>query len=171
MTDPVHLNRILQSLDDRFLTDHLLKNLRPEFSRNDLVLAHEGEDSNNETGSGDTASHWFTQYRCFLPDLAGFSGSNCAAPLNLMEAAFSFSGESGIRTHGGVTPTHAFQACSLNHSDISPDGSHFLTFNFPTVPHVSTAERSRSVRLRHRPKPAGDRSPAFRYQFGKSAAG
>src|SRR6266850_908967 len=30
------------------------------------------------------------------------------------------SGESGIRTHGGVTPTHAFQACSLNHSDISP---------------------------------------------------
>src|SRR3989440_4839201 len=81
MTDPVHLNRILQSLDDRFLTDDLLKKLRPEFSRNDLVLAHEGEDSNNETGSGDTASHWFTQYRCFLPDLAGFSGSNCAAPL------------------------------------------------------------------------------------------
>src|SRR2546427_13103669 len=35
------------------------------------------------TGSGDTASHWFTQYRCFLPDLAGFSGSNCAAPLSL----------------------------------------------------------------------------------------
>src|SRR5688572_30469365 len=30
------------------------------------------------------------------------------------------SGESGIRTHGGVSPTHAFQACSLNHSDISP---------------------------------------------------
>src|SRR5438105_11044120 len=83
MTDPVHLNRILQSLDDRFLTDDLLKKLRPEFSRNDLVLAHEGEDSNNETGSGDTASHWFTQYRCFLPDLAGLSGSNCAAPLNL----------------------------------------------------------------------------------------
>src|SRR5436309_4377166 len=36
------------------------------------------------------------------------------------EAGSSFSGESGIRTHGGVTPTHAFQACSLNHSDISP---------------------------------------------------
>ena len=29
-------------------------------------------------------------------------------------------GESGIRTHGRVSPTHAFQACSLNHSDISP---------------------------------------------------
>src|SRR6266545_6723398 len=39
------------------------------------------------TGSGDTASHWFTQYRCFLPDLAGFSGSNCAAPLSLQAVA------------------------------------------------------------------------------------
>ena len=29
-------------------------------------------------------------------------------------------GESGIRTHGRVTPTHAFQACSFNRSDISP---------------------------------------------------
>src|ERR1700676_1529534 len=29
-------------------------------------------------------------------------------------------GEGGIRTHGRVTPTHAFQACSLNRSDTSP---------------------------------------------------
>src|SRR5579872_5829763 len=29
-------------------------------------------------------------------------------------------GESGIRTLGRVSPTHAFQACSFNHSDISP---------------------------------------------------
>src|SRR4051812_11169673 len=29
-------------------------------------------------------------------------------------------GESGIRTHGRVSSTHAFQACSFNHSDISP---------------------------------------------------
>ena len=29
-------------------------------------------------------------------------------------------GESGIRTHGRVSPTHAFQACSFNRSDISP---------------------------------------------------
>ena len=35
------------------------------------------------------------------------------------EAAES-GGESGIRTHGRVSPTHAFQACSFNHSDISP---------------------------------------------------
>ena len=32
----------------------------------------------------------------------------------------STGGESGIRTHGRVSPTHAFQACSFNHSDISP---------------------------------------------------
>ena len=30
-------------------------------------------------------------------------------------------GERGIRTLGRVSPTHAFQACSLNHSDISPN--------------------------------------------------
>jgi hypothetical protein len=29
-------------------------------------------------------------------------------------------GEGGIRTRGGVTPTHAFQACSFGHSDTSP---------------------------------------------------
>ena len=29
-------------------------------------------------------------------------------------------GETGIRTLGRVSPTHAFQACSFNHSDISP---------------------------------------------------
>ena len=29
-------------------------------------------------------------------------------------------GEGGIRTHGRVSPTHAFQACSLSHSDTSP---------------------------------------------------
>jgi hypothetical protein len=29
-------------------------------------------------------------------------------------------GEKGIRTLGTVSRTHAFQACSFNHSDISP---------------------------------------------------
>src|SRR5277367_2970508 len=31
-----------------------------------------------------------------------------------------YGGESGIRTHGRISPTHAFRACSLNRSDISP---------------------------------------------------
>src|SRR4029453_9299334 len=38
------------------------------------------------SGTGDTASHWMTCYRCFLPDLAGFAGSNCTAPLCLMRS-------------------------------------------------------------------------------------
>jgi hypothetical protein len=33
---------------------------------------------------------------------------------------FTVGGERGIRTLGRVSPTHAFQACSFNHSDISP---------------------------------------------------
>ncbi len=33
-------------------------------------------------------------------------------------------GERGIRTLGTLTSTHAFQACSFNHSDISPDDHH-----------------------------------------------
>ena len=32
----------------------------------------------------------------------------------------SICGESGIRTHGTISDTHAFQACSFSHSDISP---------------------------------------------------
>ena len=83
MADSFHLNRILQSLDDRLLTDNIFKNLRPKFSRDDLVF-HEWE--SKRTGPGDTASHWFTQYRCFLPDLAGFSGSNCTVPQSLIKA-------------------------------------------------------------------------------------
>ena len=30
-------------------------------------------------------------------------------------------GQGGIRTHGRVSPTHAFQACSLNRSDTCPE--------------------------------------------------
>ena len=29
-------------------------------------------------------------------------------------------GQGGIRTHGTISRTHAFQACSLNHSDTCP---------------------------------------------------
>ena len=36
-------------------------------------------------------------------------------------------GESGIRTHGTISDTHAFQACSFSHSDISPDAVGFGT--------------------------------------------
>ena len=48
------------------------------------------------------------------------SGSTFAAPRSSEPRAEVDGGESGIRTHGRVSPTHAFQACSFNHSDISP---------------------------------------------------
>jgi hypothetical protein len=35
-------------------------------------------------------------------------------------ATCRYGGEGGIRTHGRISPTHAFQACSLNRSDTSP---------------------------------------------------
>src|SRR5579863_4446532 len=46
--------------------------------------------------------------------------STALAPL-LSETPAQDGGEGGIRTHGRVSPTHAFQACSLSHSDTSPD--------------------------------------------------
>ena len=41
-------------------------------------------------------------------------------PVCQPEALAKAGGEGGIRTRGKVTPTHAFQACSFNHSDTSP---------------------------------------------------
>ena len=38
----------------------------------------------------------------------------------VIQEGFIYGGEGGIRTHGRVSPTHAFQACSLSHSDTSP---------------------------------------------------
>ena len=33
---------------------------------------------------------------------------------------FEYGGENGIRTHERIAPLHAFQACALNRSAISP---------------------------------------------------
>src|SRR6266850_4879238 len=41
-------------------------------------------------------------------------------PTKRNESGRKTGGERGIRTLGRVSPTHAFQACSFNHSDISP---------------------------------------------------
>src|SRR4051812_17225500 len=41
-------------------------------------------------------------------------------PLWHLSGLLHVGGEGGIRTHGRVSPTHAFQACSLSHSDTSP---------------------------------------------------
>ena len=51
----------------------------------------------------------------------GIIARYCAThPCKYLKIKGNVGGESGIRTHGRVSPTHAFQACSFNHSDISP---------------------------------------------------
>ena len=94
-----------------------------------------------------------TAYRCFLPDLAGFTGFCCTGPspfpslvrgqeLGVRRAvdgesenrfrilsytlrltpnpSRTYGGEGGIRTHGPIAGTHAFQACRFVHSRTSP---------------------------------------------------
>src|SRR4029450_5041272 len=61
-------------------------------------------------------------------------------------------GESGIRTHGRVSPTHAFQACSFNHSDISPH------FESTTYERSASNYRTRAHRLTANPRSR----PAYR---------
>ena len=57
-------------------------------------------------------------------------------------------GERGIRTLGRVSPTHAFQACSFNHSDISPFRINKLRAVGQRLSHTrATSQRFRPVRL------------------------
>ncbi len=51
-------------------------------------------------------------------------------------------GERGIRTLGRLSPTHTFQACSLNHSDISPGNSFKDPRGPPRGPAVTGTERT-----------------------------
>ena len=38
VTDPIHLDGVLQGLDDRFLADHFFENLRAKFPGDDLIF-------------------------------------------------------------------------------------------------------------------------------------
>src|SRR6478752_2880759 len=60
------------------------------------------------------------KYRCCLPALAEFSTYRREGPTRTTIES-GVGGERGIRTLGtGLSRTHTFQACSLNHSDTSP---------------------------------------------------
>src|SRR5262249_6588552 len=50
-------------------------------------------------------------------------------------------GEGGIRTHGRISPTHAFQACSLNRSDTSPVCSCAYQFSRISESHIISQTR------------------------------
>ena len=75
----------------------------------------------NTTSSGQTSQvKASTGNSTLLQRIAGYR-----APLSPHLARQSLTGgEKGIRTPGRVAPTHAFQACSLNRSDISPRMTH-----------------------------------------------
>src|SRR5882724_9000435 len=45
---------------------------------------------------------------------------DCVLLVSGLRPNLAAGGERGIRTPGGFKPTHAFQACALNHSAISP---------------------------------------------------
>jgi hypothetical protein len=53
-------------------------------------------------------------------------------------------GEGGIRTHGRISPTHAFQACSLNRSDTSPQ-----TSREATLINLAESRWQRTARINH----------------------
>ena len=66
--------------------------------------------------------------RANLPRTALVPGLNEVSPRRQTLPALTWiGGERGIRTLGRVSPTHAFQACSFNHSDISPLEKQLLT--------------------------------------------
>ena len=63
----------------------------------------------------------------------GFVCKTCNTLLSIIESflsASATSGEGGIRTHGNLTATHAFQASPLDHSGTSPS-------NIYTIPLLS----------------------------------
>ena len=61
------------------------------------------------------------------PECGALSASGGArkrrGPVRIGRALGLSSGSGGIRTHGGVAPTHAFEACSFGRSDTLPRGT------------------------------------------------
>ena len=82
---------------------------------------------------GTAGTHAKVRYRCFLPDLAGFTSPRCPDH-KLLHYDYSY-GEGGIRTHDTLSDIHAFQACAFNRSATSPDLLRAESVGFePTVP-------------------------------------
>ena len=70
------------------------------------------------------AAHPVPAYRCFLPDLTGFTGRGCAGPGPMSAFTAKHMAERvGFEPTLGF-PKHAFQACAFSRSATFPD--HFL---------------------------------------------
>ena len=80
--------------------------------RREIVIRRRATRQRNEDGKGFGAGH----------DIRRMSRQNGKTTRTATDGASATEGggERGIRTLGRVSPTHAFQACSFNHSDISP---------------------------------------------------
>ena len=84
-----------------------------------------GKERRRDARSGEVAREWDSAPFAASPlRWTTLEGTRPARPANRSRERSArlekVGGESGIRTHGRVSPTHAFQACSFNHSDISP---------------------------------------------------
>src|SRR6267142_667899 len=115
------------------LPDDIFKDLWPELSSDNLVFHEEKSAADccsaEKTGSGGYCVTLVYPIPLLPSGPGGVFGLQLHSPPKPVPlSGRRLSGESGIRTHGGVTPTHAFQACSLNHSDISPIFRSKLTF-------------------------------------------
>src|SRR5262249_13045956 len=95
--------------------------------------------STAETSAAVNKSHAFLRGACAVVVVAAVASKRMERSIRRMSPSLQArhsrakaGGESGIRTHGRVSPTHAFQACSLNHSDISP-------LKTLTVPYIRSA--------------------------------
>ena len=119
VTNAIDLDRILKGLDDRLLADNVLEKLRPEFSGDDLIFHSSDVAAVTKARPGGYCVTLDYPLPLLPSGPGGVFGLQLHSPPKPDNGPLN--GESGIRTHGGVSPTHAFQACSFNHSDISPD--------------------------------------------------
>src|SRR4028118_82131 len=67
-------------------------------------------------------------------------------------------GGGGIRTHGGLSPTHAFEACSFGRSDTPPRGKIPVRYAGPRTSRAAT--QPTRPRARRRPPPGRARAGA-----------
>jgi hypothetical protein len=84
-------------------------------------IRHQAENGGNQCQPNFGAR--ICRYRCFLPDLAGFTTYRREATNTSYHNAFlqlNLAEREGFEPSVRYKRTHAFQACSLNRSDISP---------------------------------------------------
>ena len=75
-------------------------------------------------GTANPAATWLDCGSLLFVDLARKARPQCRYFEFDSKIYWKYGGEGGIRTHGTLSRTHAFQACALNHSATSPSSQH-----------------------------------------------